>query len=95
MSFCDLKNKEVVNIKDGTRLGCVDDICFDSSTAVISSLVVFGRLKFFGLFGREDNIIIDWNEIEIIGEDTVLISPKNCMYNKKKKKKRLLGQLFS
>lgn len=85
LSFCDLKNKEVVNIKDGSRLGCVDDVCFDSETAKVIYLVVFGRLKLFGLLGREEGIIICWDEIEVIGEDAVLISPKRCLNNKRKK----------
>lgn len=86
MSFCDLKNKEVVNIKNGCRIGNVDDVCFDSQTARIISLVVFGRLKCFGLFGREDNIVICWDEIEIIGEDTVLICPKRCLESRRQRK---------
>ncbi len=89
MSFCDLKNKEVINIKNGCRLGNVDDICFDSETANIKSLIIFGRLKCFGLFGREENIIICWDEIEMFGEDTVLINPKRRLDTKKMKRSHL------
>ncbi len=86
MSFCCLKDKEVINIKNGCRLGNVDDVCFDSETACIKSLIILGRLKFFGLFGREDNIVICWDEIEMFGEDTVLINPKRCLETKRKKR---------
>ena len=29
----------------------------------------------FGLLGREDDCIIDWGDIEVIGEDSILV---NC-----------------
>ena len=69
----DLRSKEVVNVKDGSRLGRVDDIEIDTGTLKVLSLVVYGRLRFFGLFGREDDMVIPWEDIEIIGEDTILV----------------------
>ena len=72
--FCDLRCKEVISIKSGCRIGFVDDIEFDSCTARINRIIVFGKNRFFGLLGREDDFYISWSEIEIIGEDTVLAS---------------------
>lgn len=71
--FCDIRCKEVISIKTGCRIGFVDDIEFDSSTAKICRIIVFGKSRFFGLFGREDDIFINWSDIEIIGEDTILV----------------------
>lgn len=70
----DLRNKEVISVKDGTRLGCVSDVEVDTCTAQLVAIVIFGRLKLFGILGREDDIIIRWNDIEVIGEDTVLVN---------------------
>lgn len=72
--FEDLKCKEIINIKSGRRMGYADDIEFDSCTAKICKLVIYGRCRFFGLFGREDDYVICWSDIEIIGEDTILVS---------------------
>ncbi len=72
--FCDLRCKEVISIKSGCRIGFVDDVEFDSCTAKICRIIVFGRSKCFGLFGREDDFVINWCDIEIIGEDTILVS---------------------
>lgn len=72
--FEDLKCKEIINIKSGRRMGYADDIEFDSCTAKICKLVIYGRSRFFGLFGREDDYVICWSDIEIIGEDTILVS---------------------
>lgn len=80
-----MRNKEVINIKDGTRIGCVDDIEVDTSCAKLVSIIVFGRLKLFGLLGREDDIIIKWCDIEVIGEDTILVSYNNCRQRRKNK----------
>ena len=54
----DIKNKEVINIKDGSRLGCINDLEIDMRCAKIVAIVIFGRPKCFGLFGREEDIII-------------------------------------
>lgn len=71
----DMRNKDVINIKDGTRLGYVSDVEVDTADARLVAIVIYGRPKLFGLFGREDDCIIDWCDIEVIGEDTILV---NC-----------------
>lgn len=73
----DLQKKELVNVKDGTKIGYVDDVLIDASTAEVKSLIVYGRLRFFGLFGRQPDVIIPWTDIEIIGEDAILVSAEN------------------
>ncbi|MGN0474552.1 MAG: YlmC/YmxH family sporulation protein, partial [Acutalibacteraceae bacterium] len=55
----DMRNKDVVNIKDGTRLGFVSDVEVDTTTATLVAIVIYGRPKCFGLLGREDDCIID------------------------------------
>ena len=55
-------------------MGYADDIEFDTCTAKICKLIIYGRNRFFGLFGREDDYVICWSDIEIIGEDTILVS---------------------
>lgn len=69
----DLRHKEVVCIKDGTVLGCVSDVEIDTATAQLVAIVIFGRPKCFGLFGREDDCIIPWCDIQVIGEDAILV----------------------
>ena len=69
-----LQKKELVNIKDGSKIGYADDMIIDGETATVRTLVVYGRPKFFGLFGRQPDIIIPWQNIEIIGEDAILVS---------------------
>ena len=69
----DLQNKDVICIKDGTNLGCVCDVEVDTCTGKLCAIVVYGASKCFGLLGREEDIIIRWCDIEVIGEDAVLV----------------------
>jgi YlmC/YmxH family sporulation protein len=72
--FEDLRNKEIIHLKTGSKIGFVDDVIFETRTAKVCDLVVHGRARFFGLFGREEDYLIPWEDIEIIGEDTILVS---------------------
>ncbi len=72
--FDDLRCKEIINIKTGCKLGYPDDIEFDTCTAKICKLIVYGKAKFFGLLGREEDFIIPWCDIEVIGQDTILVT---------------------
>ncbi len=69
----DLRNKEVVCLHNGAILGCVNDVEVDTVTARVIAIVIYGRLKCFGLLGRCDDCVIPWQDIEIIGEDTILV----------------------
>ncbi len=88
----DLRRKEVISIKDGTRLGTVCDAELDSQNACLTAIVIYGKPHFFGLFGREEDIVISWKEIRIIGEDTILVEHEHRY--RPKKKKNFLALLF-
>lgn len=70
----EIRNKEVINSKTGCKIGYVDDIEVDTKTARVCSIIVFGRPKFFGFFGKSCDYVIPWNNIELIGEDTILVN---------------------
>ena len=75
--FCrvtELHNKEVINVCDGMRLGCVDDVEVDTHTAQLVAIVLHGRPKALGLLGCEEDLVIPWKEIEVIGEETILVN---------------------
>jgi sporulation protein, YlmC/YmxH family len=72
-----MRHKEVINVKDGTRLGTVCDVEIDTTDAKLLSIVIYGRLRCFGLLGREDDIIIRWQDIQVIGDDTILVCYNN------------------
>ena len=86
--IAEMRNKEVIHVKSGMRLGCVNDVEFDTKDAKILGIVIFGKLKCFGILGREDDLFIKWEEIKVIGDDTVLVG---CNIPPKKKKRHGLG----
>jgi YlmC/YmxH family sporulation protein len=91
-----MHNKEVINVCDGMRLGCVDDVEVDTCTAQLVAIIVHGQGKLFGLLGRCDDIVINWREIEVIGEETVLVNHPVCECRPKARKNgcNILGALF-
>lgn len=79
----EMRAKQVVLIKNGCLLGYICDVVVDTSCGKVVSIVVCRKLRFFGLFGREE-ICVNWENIEVIGKDTILV---NCdMPNIKKHK---------
>ncbi len=86
---CDLREKEVINLCDGTRLGCPCDFEFNSCDGRIVALIVPRGGGFLGL-GRAHDLIIPWNKIECIGEDAILVrlSPHEIFPPDCDKKKR-------
>jgi YlmC/YmxH family sporulation protein len=74
MRIADLRYKEVINISTGQRLGCVSDVDMDEANGRVTSLIVPGAYKFFGIFGREPDVILPWESILKIGEDIILVN---------------------
>ena len=71
--IAELKDRQVVCVQDGSILGYVGDIELDTENGKLSSLVIFGKVKGLGIFGREDDLVIPWENIEIIGDETILV----------------------
>lgn len=71
--FTGLKCKEVVNIADGCRLGCVCDVEVDCKCGKILSLIVPCPGRGFGLLGRHEEYVIPWCDIRRIGDDIILV----------------------
>lgn len=69
----DLRQKEVININDGRRLGLVMDIQYDFTTGRLTHIIVPGGGRFLGLFKTEDDFIIPWSKIKKIGDDVILV----------------------
>ena len=74
--FTDLHCKEVICIRDGRRLGHIEDVIIQLPKGEISAIVVPGPCRFFGLFGRKDDYVIPWRCIRRIGPDIVLVDIK-------------------
>lgn len=76
-SLSELKNKEVVNANTGLKIGYVDDIQIDTNLSSVVSLVIYGRPRCMGILGRDDDIIVKCDNIQLIGEDIILVKFDN------------------
>ena len=84
--FQELRKKEVINADNGCRIGYADDLEIDAKCARLLALIVYGRPRLFGLFGRSDDCYIPWDKIRLIGEDAILVDKSvQKMTNKAKK----------
>lgn len=72
--IAELRNKQVVCVRTGNVLGYVSDIEIDVKNGKLVSVIIFGRPKMLGLFGKYEDIVIPWNDIEVIGTETILVS---------------------
>lgn len=69
----ELREREVVNILDGRRLGLASDLEIEAETGRIKAIVVPGPGKFLWVFGKSDDFVIPWNMIKKIGVDVILV----------------------
>lgn len=72
-SITELRNKEVINTKTGCRLGCVSDVEIDTCSGCIASIIIWGKGRCLGMLHGNDDIKIYWKDIEVIGDDTILV----------------------
>ena len=73
MLFSELKCKEVINIRDCKKLGCVCDLEFDECSGCICKIIVPGGNKLFGFLRCEHEIAICLKDIKQIGPDIILV----------------------
>lgn len=77
MRFSDICGKQVINVRDGSLIGCINDLEFDPMTFVIHSFFVRppqSKVKrIFPWFFPCDEIQIPVSEIENIMGDVILV----------------------
>lgn len=71
-TFSELRSKEVINVRDGSLLGCISDLEFNTCTGEICSIILPGN-GILASLSAKNRIVIPWRDIERIGKDTVLV----------------------
>ena len=71
MYLSELQNKDIINVKDGKKIGNLIDI-FINNDGKIQSIVV-EESKGMRVFTTKEDIEISWQQIEKIGEDVILV----------------------
>lgn len=72
-----LREKEVIDVGNGKRIGFACDFLIDSCSGQLTAIVLPVCGTFLG-FGKKTDIIIPWNKIIRIGEDAILVESPPC-----------------
>ena len=73
MTFAELRQNDVVNVRDGRRLGRPIDLVINEM-AVVEALVVPVNGGFLNLLKQEkEGCLVPWGNIVRIGDDVILI----------------------
>ncbi len=73
MLYSELKNKDVINLRDCRRLGRVCDLEFDPCNGTICKIIVPGDFGIMCLFHPKQEICIPFRDIKQIGPDIILV----------------------
>ena len=81
MSLSELRQKEVINTRDGRSLGRVMDIEFCVCDGRVTAIVVPGEFCFSAMLrGERTGVVIPWEKICKFGDDVILVDvPELCM----------------
>ena len=73
MRISDIMEKEIINVKNGKKLGFITDIDLDVENGKVSSFSITGSSGNFFLRGAEIDTVF-WRDILRIGCDTIIVS---------------------
>lgn len=73
LKLSDIREKEIININNGEKMGYVYDFELDLDKGKVVALIMSGPSKVLGLFGGNGDIIIGWEDIVKIGTDAILV----------------------
>ena len=71
MHLSDLQCKDIINVKDGKKVGNLIDIVVNNEGKIQS--IIVEQTKGMRVFTTKEDIEISWQQIEKIGEDVILV----------------------
>lgn len=77
----DFRQKEVINIRDGRRLGVIIDMEFDLQAGRITAIVVPGSNRLMGFLKGDNDHVIPWDKIKKIGDDVILVDVDSSRFD--------------
>ncbi|MGN0342035.1 MAG: YlmC/YmxH family sporulation protein [Roseburia sp.] len=73
MRFCELGEKQVINVADCCCIGTVIDLDIDERSGRVCALIVADTGRFCGFFRCAKDILVPWEKIVKIGPDIILV----------------------
>ncbi|TXL67605.1 YlmC/YmxH family sporulation protein [Cerasibacillus terrae] len=75
ITLSELQLKEVITINNGKRLGHLSDLEIDPHYGNILAIIIYLR-DGNAFFGKQEELIIYWEQIITIGDDVILIEER-------------------
>lgn len=75
IKISDFQTKDVVNVADGKKLGNIGDIDINLNTGKIEAVII-NSSRMLGFFGKDEDVVIPWQNIVKIGADVILVRYK-------------------
>ncbi len=67
--------KDVIDINRGKKLGFIDDVDIDTANGNIKAVIIPAHPnKIMSFFSKTNDIVIEWSDIQKIGEDVILVN---------------------
>ncbi|MGB9661331.1 MAG: YlmC/YmxH family sporulation protein [Moorellaceae bacterium] len=74
----ELRQRDVINVVDGRRLGIIKDVELDVEQGRIKALILPGQAgKFLFFFGHNEDLVIPWEKVVKVGVDVILVENPN------------------
>jgi len=73
MKLSELQKKEIINIKDGKKVGRIIDVEFDINNGYMIHFVIEKAHIIRSIFNSSEDIYIKFSQIKKMGEDVILI----------------------
>lgn len=74
LKISELREKEVINLYNGQRLGYIYDFDIDLEKGVITGIVIPSEGKVLSFFSKSNDVFVSWDKIIKIGSDTILVN---------------------
>lgn len=78
MRFKEISGKEIINANLGIKLGVLGqtDLEINEQTGQIEAFII-PSYKWFGLKKEEEETMIRWRDIKVIGEDMIIVEAED------------------
>lgn len=83
MRFREISGKEIIDVKQGIKLGVLGqtDLEIDEQNGQIEAFII-PSYKWFGLKKEDDESLIRWRNIKVIGEDMIVVESEDFTESK-------------
>lgn len=73
MKLSELEKKDIVNIRDGKKIGRIVDVEFDVQNGYLIKFIIESSNIIKSIFSSNEELTIKFSQIKKMGEDVILI----------------------